>query len=58
LQTTGLKVSTGTIVDATIFYAPTSTRNRDRARDPELQNGELAGMVGETLARGISGKFG
>lgn len=36
LQSKGLKVSTGTIVDATIISAPSSTKNRDRARDPEM----------------------
>jgi IS5 family transposase len=36
LQTHGLKVSTGTIVDATIINAPSSTKNRDNARDPEM----------------------
>jgi len=36
LQTQGLKVSTGTIVDATIINAPSSTKNRDKARDPEM----------------------
>jgi IS5 family transposase len=33
LQSQGLKVSTGTIVDATIINAPSSTKNRDKARD-------------------------
>jgi len=32
----GFKVSTGTIVDATIIHAPASTKNADRARDPEM----------------------
>ena len=32
----GLKVATGTIVDATLIAAPTSTKNQDRARDPEM----------------------
>jgi len=36
LQTQGLKVSTGTIVDATIINAPSSTKNKDNARDPEM----------------------
>ena len=36
LQSKGLKVSTGTIVDATIIAAPSSTKNRDKARDPEM----------------------
>jgi len=32
----GFKVSTGTIVDATIISAPSSTKNRDSERDPEM----------------------
>lgn len=36
LQENGLKVSTGTIVDATIISAPSSTKNRDGKRDPEM----------------------
>ena len=32
----GLKVSRGTIVDATIISAPTSTKNKDKSRDPEM----------------------
>ena len=36
LEENGLKVSTGTIVDATIIDAPTSTKNKDKQRDPEM----------------------
>ena len=32
----GLTVNTGTIVDATIIAAPKSTKNQDKARDPEM----------------------
>lgn len=32
----GLKVSRGTIVDATIISAPSSTKNRQKKRDPEM----------------------
>lgn len=32
----GLKVSRGTIVDATIIAAPSSTKNRTKERDPEM----------------------
>jgi IS5 family transposase len=31
-----MKLSQGTIVDATILGAPSSTKNRDKARDPEM----------------------
>ena len=36
LQANGLKVGTGTIVDATIIGAPSSTKNADKQRDPEM----------------------
>jgi IS5 family transposase len=36
LEAQGLKVSTGTIVDATIISAPPSTKNRDKKRDPDM----------------------
>jgi len=36
LQENGLKVSTGTIVDATIIDAPSSTKNKDGERDPSM----------------------
>ena len=36
LEENGLKVSTGTIVDATIIDAPSSTKNKAGKRDPEM----------------------
>ena len=36
LQARGMKVSGGTIVDATIIAAPSSTKNADGERDPEM----------------------
>jgi len=36
LAENGMKVAGGTIVDATIINAPTSTKNREQARDPEM----------------------
>jgi IS5 family transposase len=36
LQAYGLKVGTGTIVDATIIGAPSSTKNANKQRDPEM----------------------
>jgi transposase, IS5 family len=36
LQDQGMQVSTGTIVDASIIDAPSSTKNQDKARDPEM----------------------
>jgi IS5 family transposase len=36
LKENGIKVSTGTIVDATIISAPSSTKNQSGERDPEM----------------------
>ncbi len=36
LEEHGLSVNTGTIVDASIIDAPSSTKNKDRKRDPEM----------------------
>jgi IS5 family transposase len=36
LQSKGVRITTGTIVDATIIHAPTSTKNREQKRDPEM----------------------
>ena len=36
LETKGIRISTGTIVDATIIHAPSSTKNSGGKRDPEM----------------------
>jgi len=36
LKEQGLLMSKGTMVDATIIHAPSSTKNQDKARDPEM----------------------
>ena len=36
LQQKGVRITTGTIVDATIIEAPSSTKNRDQQRDPAV----------------------
>jgi IS5 family transposase len=36
LKRQGITISTGTIVDATIISAPSSTKNRERRRDPDM----------------------
>jgi len=36
LRTNGIKIANGTIVDATIISAPSSTKNKDGKRDPEM----------------------
>jgi len=36
LQSQGVRITSGTIVDATIIHAPSSTKNREQQRDPEM----------------------
>ncbi len=36
----GVRITTGTIVDATILHAPSSTKNREQKRDPEMHQDE------------------
>jgi IS5 family transposase len=36
LESRGVRITTGTIVDATIIHAPSSTKNREQKRDPEM----------------------
>ncbi|MEK9134132.1 MAG: IS5 family transposase [Pseudomonadota bacterium] len=54
LKARGLKVSTGTIVDATIINAPSSTKNRDKARDPDMRQTKK----GNQWYFGMKGHFG
>src|ERR1039458_9492097 len=36
LGSRGIRITTGTIVDATILHAPSSTKNEKKERDPEM----------------------
>jgi len=36
LEDHGIRIGTGTIVDATIIHAPSSTKNATGTRDPEM----------------------
>lgn len=47
LQARGMKVGTGTIVDATIIAAPSSTKNADKQRDPDMHQTRKGGVVDE-----------
>ena len=38
LQAQGMRIASGTIVDASIITAPSSTKNQDKARDPEMHS--------------------
>jgi IS5 family transposase len=52
LAAKGLKVATGTIVNATIINAPSSTKNADKARDPEMLHGRETRVWGDQAYRG------
>ena len=43
---TGHMMKGGTIVDATIINAPSSTKNAEKKRDPEMQMKWYMGMLG------------
>jgi IS5 family transposase len=44
LKAEGLLVSKGTMVDATIIHAPSSTKNQDKARDPDMHSTQKNGQ--------------
>jgi IS5 family transposase len=46
LAAKGLKAATGTIVDATIINAPSSTKNAKKARDPEMAQKRDMALIG------------
>ena len=49
LETRGLLLRAGTIVDATIIAAPSSTKNATATRDPEMKHTRAAMMVASTI---------
>ena len=44
LQSKGVRISRGTIVDATIIHAPSSTKNQAQQRDPEMKQTKKGGQ--------------
>jgi len=44
LKAEGLLVSKGTMVDATIIHAPSSTKNQDKSRDPDMHSTQKNGQ--------------
>ena len=38
LEVKGLLIKHGTVVDTTLIAAPSSTKNKDHARDPEMHS--------------------
>ena len=41
----GLMLKTGTVVDATLIAAPSSTKNKDHARDPEMHSSKKGNQM-------------
>lgn len=54
LDAKGVKIAAGTIVDATIIAAPSSTKNKDKSRDPEMHQTKK----GNQWHFGMKGHFG
>ena len=60
LSANGMKLSGGTIVDATLIAAPPSTKNRDQSRDPEMHQSKKgnAWHFGMKLHIGVDSQSG
>ena len=54
LETKGLLLKHGTVVDATLIAAPCSTKNKDHARDPEMHSSKK----GEQMHFGMKAHIG
>jgi IS5 family transposase len=52
LQAKGVRITTGTIVDATLIHAPSSTKNREQSRDPEMHQAKKGKNWYFGMARG------
>ncbi len=50
----GLLLKTGAVVDAALIAAPSSTKNKDKARDPEMHSSKK----GEQMYFGMKGHIG
>ena len=60
LQANGMKLSGGTIVDATLIAAPPSTKNREQSRDPEMHQSKKGNQwhFGMKLHIGVDSQTG
>lgn len=60
LQANGMKLASGTIVDATLIAAPGSTKNEQKARDPEMRQTKKNGNwhFGMKLHTGVDNQSG
>lgn len=54
LSQRGLMLKTGTVVDATLIAAPSSTKNKDKGRDPEMHSSKK----GEQMYFGMKAHIG
>jgi IS5 family transposase len=54
LERQGIKIGTGTIVDATIISAPPSTKNKGKSRDPDMHQMWVLLPVGTAVAGGLT----
>lgn len=54
LSQRGLLLKTGTVVDATLIAAPSSTKNKDKARDPDMHSSKK----GEQMYFGMKAHIG
>src|SRR6201987_1412829 len=59
-ESRGIRITTGTIVDATIIHAPSSTKNRSGERDPEMHQTRKGKQwyVGLKAHIGVDSKLG
>ncbi len=55
LESQGLRLREGTIVDATIIQAPASTKNRAGERDPKMHQADKGNHSGTSACRRTSG---
>lgn len=60
LQANGMRLSGGTIVDATLIAAPPSTKNEDQSRDPEMHQSKKGNQwhFGMKLHIGVDSQSG
>jgi len=60
LGSKGIRITTGTIVDATIIHAPSSTKNESKERDPEMHQTKKGnqGYFGMKAHTGVDSKEG
>lgn len=56
----GIKISNGTIIDATIVDAPSSTKNKEKSRDPEMHSTKKGNQnyFGEKIHIGVDADSG